>query len=169
MEEVADLLPAAPAVHGLEHMVADVLDGNVQIFDDLRLVGDHLNELVADLIGIEIVQPDPMHVLDGTELGQELGQGALPVEVQAVAGDVLGHDDELFHPGVHQVLGLLEDRFLRAAAELAPDEGDDAVSAAVVTALGNAQPSPVVGGADDPVRLRHGGVDVPEKGGALPL
>lgn len=74
-EEVAGLLSAAPAVHGLEHMVADVLDGNVQIFDDLRLVGDHVNELVADLIGVEIVQPDPMHALDGTELGQEPGQG----------------------------------------------------------------------------------------------
>ena len=144
-----------------------MLDGDIQILHDLGLLGDDVDELVGDLVGIEIVEADPVDPLDGAQLGQEPGQGPLPVEVQAVPGNVLGHHDELLHPRLGQVLRLGQDRLLGAAAELPPDEGDHAVGAPVVAALGDPQPGPVVRGADHPVGLRHRGVHVPEAGGTL--
>ena len=144
-----------------------MLDGQVDILDDLGLVGDDLNELVGDHVRVQVVEADPFDPFNGAQLGQQVSQGRTAVQVQAVAGDVLSHHDELLHAGLGQVPGLFQDGLLGAAAELAPDVGDDAVGAAVVAALGDAQPGPVIGGADHTVGLRDGGVDVAKVGDGL--
>ena len=121
-----------------------MLNGDIQILDDLRLSGDDVDELIGDLVGIEVVQPNPLDAVDGAQLGQQLCQRPAAVQVQAITGDILGHHDEFFHPGFRQVAGFFQDLFLRTAAEPTPDEGDDTEGAAVVTALSNAQPSPII-------------------------
>ena len=67
-----------------------------------------------------------------------------------------------------QVFRLGQNGLFRAAAEPSPDHGDDAVGAAVVAALRNPQPGPVVRGADHPVGLGNGCVNVPKQRRVLP-
>ena len=43
-------------------VVVDVLDGDVEILDDLVLVCDEIDEFVVDDLGVEVVQADPMEI-----------------------------------------------------------------------------------------------------------
>ena len=97
-EEPADVRARAAAVHALEDRIVDVLDGDVQILDDFGIVRDLVDELLVKLVHIQIVKPQPLDALDLRELPAQLGQTAFPIEIGAVAGDVLGDDDELLHP-----------------------------------------------------------------------
>ena len=76
-----------------------MLDGNVQIFDDLRVVRNLGDELVVKFVGVEIVQAQPLHAVDLTQLAAELGEAAATVKVRAIARDVLRDDDELMAAG----------------------------------------------------------------------
>ena len=76
-----------------------MLDGNVQIFDDLRVVRDLGDELVVKFVGVEIVQAQPLHAVDLAQLAAELGEAAATVKVRAIARDVLRDDDELMAAG----------------------------------------------------------------------
>lgn len=71
-----------------------MLNGDIQIFDDLGLFGDDIDELLIDLIRIEIVEPDPVEV-HPAQRSQQIGQTALPIEVGTIAGDILGDDHKL--------------------------------------------------------------------------
>ena len=102
--------------------------------DDLGLPGDDVDEVLVDLIGVEVVEPDPVEG-QPAQLRQELPQPPAAVEVGAVAGDVLGDDDELPDPPLRQAPGLLQQGLEGPAAVAAPEGGDDTVGAAVVTAL----------------------------------
>ena len=89
----------------------------------------------------------------------ELGQGVLPVQVDAVAGGVLGDEDQLFGAVCHQAFALLLDALHGSAAVAAPDEGDGAVGAAVVAALGDFYIGEVAGGGELPVAAQgHAGL-----------
>ena len=41
-------------------MVGTVLEGDIQVFDDLGLGGDHLYQFLVKVIGIQVVEPDPV-------------------------------------------------------------------------------------------------------------
>ena len=56
----------APSVHALEDGIIDVLNGNIQIFDNLRLPGDDVNEIVGHFIGVQVVNPNPGEALNFT-------------------------------------------------------------------------------------------------------
>ena len=60
-------------------------------------------------------------------------------EVGAVAGRVLGNQDDLPHAGRHQLLRLADDGLHRLAALTAPDRGDHAEGALMITAVGRPQ------------------------------
>ena len=137
-EEGQQLRLGVPAVHGLQDAVVAVLDGDIQVGNDLLLPGHGVDELLRHLVGIEVVEPDPVEV-QLAELPQELRQLVLPVEVGAVAGDVLGDDDELFDPGGGQLRRLVQQLRHGAAAVLPPQGRDHAVGAAVVAALRDAE------------------------------
>ena len=90
------------------------------------------------------------------------------VPVGAVAGDVLGDDDELLDAPLRQDPGLLHHVLHGAAAVPAPELGDDAEGTPVVAALGDAEVGVPGRGGEDPAELVHRGVDVPEAAGPLP-
>jgi len=56
--------PVQVAVHAAENVVVDVLDGDVEILDDLVLVCDEVDEFVVDDLGVEVVQADPADAVD---------------------------------------------------------------------------------------------------------
>ena len=47
---------AAVAVHTLEYLADNVLDRDIDIFDDSIVLCDHVAELIGDLVGIAVEQ-----------------------------------------------------------------------------------------------------------------
>ena len=156
-----------PAAHGLEDGIVAVLDGDIHILADFRLGCDGVYERIGNAVGVEIVQADPVKV-QLAQLPQQLRQLLLFIQVDAVAGDVLGDDDALLYAAVREGLGLGEDILHPAAAVLAPQGRDNAVGAAVAAPLGNAQVGIVHGGGNDPGQLLHWAADVGKAAEFLP-
>ena len=150
------------AIHGLEHTVADVLEGEVDVLEEAGIGLELLDELVGDLVGVAVQHPDPGDIGLLGDLMDQLGQGVAAVEVLAVAGGVLCHQGQLLDAqGVH-ILGLGDHVLHGAGAELASNGGDGAVGAAVVTALGDLEVGGVVGGGEDAVAAQADGILVLE-------
>ena len=51
-EQLPDIFAVAAPVHFTQDLVVDMLDGNIQIFDDLRLVCQNVDQLLRHFIGI---------------------------------------------------------------------------------------------------------------------
>ena len=136
-----------------------MLDRDIQIVTDLCLPGDGVNELVGEIVGVEIVEPHPVEGKPA-QLPQQRRQLLFAVQVDAVAGDILGDDDALLHPGVSQMLRLRQHVLHAAAAVSAPQGGDHAVGAAVAAPLSNAEIGVLPGGGQHTGQLLHGAVDV---------
>ena len=83
-----------------------MLDGDVQILDDLGLLRNGVDQLLSDLVRIQIVEPDPVEV-QPAQLPQERRQLVFAVQVRSIPGDILGDDQQLLHAGVRQLPGLL--------------------------------------------------------------
>ena len=113
-----------------------MLQRDVQILDDLVLLGNRVDQFLGDLVGIEVVQANPgkIHL---AQLAQQLGQTALAVQVDTVLGNVLCNDDQFLDACARQCLCLIEQCIIVTAAILAAQLGDDAVCAGVRAALGN--------------------------------
>ena len=160
-------LQACKCLGATEIAVVDVLEGDVDVVEHLRFTGDDVDEGVVQIVGVQVVQANPVKG-QLAQLGEQLPQHPLVVEVDAVAGDVLGNDDELLHPGIGQGLGLRQQGLHGTAAVAAPQLGNDTEGAPVVAALGDLQVGGVGGGGGDarPVLLRV--VDIPEAVGRAP-
>ena len=105
------------------------------------------------------MQPDPAEV-QLTQLPQQRRQLLLAVQVDAIAGDVLGDDDALLHTGVSQLFCLRQHVLHAAAAVSTPQGRDHAVGAAVVAALRDAQVGIVPRRGQHPVELVDHPVDI---------
>ena len=91
------------------------------------------------------MQPYPTHAWNLRHGFYQLRQALLLVEVDAVVGKFLGDDLELAHPICHQFPDFIEDFFHGTAFVAACDDGNSAVSAFAVTALGYFQIGVVFG------------------------
>ena len=149
-DEIADVVTAGLALHGTEHVVADVLERDVDVAGDLRALGDGADELVAPMRGVRVKQANPEITFDGVEFAQERREcgaarridgcariGALFPSVHAEEGGVLGNEIELFHAFFDELAGLGDDAFDGATAVAAADLRDDAERARMVAALGD--------------------------------
>ena len=115
-----------------------MLDGNVKVGNDLFLFGDGIDQFFGDLVGIEVVQTDPVEV-ELAQLAQQRRKLMFAVEVRAVARDVLRDNDEFLHARGGKLARLVEKLRHRAAAIAPAQARDHAIGAAVVAALGNAE------------------------------
>ena len=125
----------ARAVHGAQDALRHVLERDIQVFDDLWLACNHVHQLVRDLVGVEVVQAHPgkVHL---AQPAQQFGQQALVLrQVKPVFRDVLRNDDQLFDARIRQTARFFEQRVHFARAVGPAQLGDDAVAAAVGTAL----------------------------------
>ena len=110
------------------------------------------------------MQADPVEI-QLAQLPEQRRQLPLAIQVDAIAGNVLGDDDALLHAGTRQLPGLGQ-HVLHSAAAVAPPEGrDDAVGAVVIAALGDTQISVMLGGGQHPVELVDLAVDAGKAAG----
>src|SRR6185369_1953792 len=139
------------ALHGLQNLRAGVLEGHIQVGQDLAF-GHQRNDVIDRGVRVDVMQADP-----DAELGQRLAQllearldrlaapetGAV-LDIDAVGAGVLRNDQDLFYAGPSQVLGLGQHVADRPRNQRATQRGDDAEGAAVVAAFGNLQVGEVV-------------------------
>ena len=140
-----------------------MLDGDIQVFHDLVVACDLVDQLIVKLVGVEVMEPDPANPLDCGKLPAQLGQTAFPVQVRAVASDILGNHDQLLHAVLRQILRLRHHVFQTAGAVVSANVGDGAEGAEVVAALGNTQIGPAGTGGNHPGDLFHRGVPISEE------
>ena len=140
-----------------------MLDGDIQIFYDLVIGGDLVDQLVVKLVGVQVVEPDPFNTLDFGQLPAQSGKAPPAVQIGAVAGDVLGDDDQLFYPVGGQIPRLLQDILHAPGAVTAPDIGDGTEGAEVVAALCDPEIGPGGAGGDHSGDLVHRGAVAAEK------
>lgn len=103
--------PRAVPVHGLEYSVINMLDGDIQIFYDLGVLRDLVNELVVKLIGIGVVQSYPFNSVYPAYPAAQLGKTSLTVKIRSVTRYVLCDDDDLLDAVRSEVTRLLNDVF----------------------------------------------------------
>ena len=134
---VLNFLASAAAVHGLEHGIITVLDGQVKIRHDLGVAHHGGDKFVGDAFRIGVQHANPADALDLLQRVQQIADGTGLAPVLAVGGGVLCHNDQLAHTLPRQPAGLGHAVVQLTAAQLAADQRDSAVVAAVVAALGN--------------------------------
>ena len=91
------LLLSSVAMHPAEHMVGNVLQGDVEIFAYIWLLPHHVEQFHRELVGIGIVQAYPSYTLDVGHPANQLRYMTMAVQVYAIIGQFLGDDLELLH------------------------------------------------------------------------
>ncbi len=95
-----------------------VLEGDVQVGQDLGIAGHHLDQPVADVAGVGVQDADPVDLWGREDqLLEQAGQPVFQAQVVPVIGRVLGDQNELAHAAVLEEARFGEDRLLRAAEE----------------------------------------------------
>ena len=110
-----------PAPHAFELAVADVLERNIQVFADFRLIAHCADHVIGELGRIGIVKPEPFDSVDAAKPAQQVAEPAFAVKVQPVIGRVLCDDDQLFYSAVGQSLRFGDELFHRHRDVSAPD------------------------------------------------
>ena len=153
----------AAAVHQLQNLVVAVLDGNIQVFDNLRLLRHHPDEFIVNFIGVDIMHPHPMQPLNLAQPVQQLRQQpGMFRKIRAIAAGVLRHHNQLLHAGISKLLCLCQHVLHPPGAVLAPQGGNHAIGALVVASFGNLDVSIVLGGGENAPGLHLRGIDAAE-------
>ncbi len=157
------------ALHALEDVAGGVLQGDIEVFADVVVAGDGVEEAAGDLVGIGVEEAEPADAVNFGEAVEELGEAVFEVEIFAVTGGVLANEGDFADALLDELMGLGDDGLETAGAELAAKIGDDTETAGMVAALGDLDVGGGSGGGAE-----AGGVFVVEilgKGGlrAIPL
>ena len=146
------------AVHRRKDRRFNVLDGDIEVAEDLFVGGDRFDQLVGNAVRVRVVQAHPADGFDRADLLQQFGEHRLAAKVNAVFGDVLRDDDELNRTFGRQMLAFGQNIFFLARAQRAADRGDRTVGTAVVAAFGDLDVGGVGRHTGDAADLGHGRV-----------
>ena len=113
LHQRAQRVKVSLAVHLFEHPAAGVLQGQVDVFDHLRLLRHDLQQAVGHPIRVAVQHPDPVEAVDLAQLGQQLIQRVLTVQVLTVFGGVLRHQVQLLDAAFRKASGLLQESSIR--------------------------------------------------------
>ena len=116
-----------------------MLDGHVDVIQDLGRVADRGDEVVGHTLGLQVEDPDPA-VVGPHDVGnapQQPRQAPLALEVGAPDAGVLADEHDLADAALHELADLGEDLVLAARVVAAADVGDRAEGAEAVAAVGD--------------------------------
>jgi hypothetical protein len=114
-----------------------VLERQVEIFADVVVLRDRLEQFAGDAVGISVEKTEPLEVRDAGEPIEEGGETVAEAEVFAVAGGVLADESDFADAAGNELLGFGNDGFEAAGTEFAAQVGDDAEGTGMVAALGD--------------------------------
>ena len=123
-------------VHSFQNGIADVLQRNVEVFADVGALPDHVEELHREVVGIGVVETDPTHTRHIGHTRDELRDVAFAVNIHTVVGQFLCDDLYLRYSLSHQFPHLLQDFVHRPTLVRTCDDGNSAIGAMAVAALG---------------------------------
>ena len=137
MDEVYRFLFCDVPVHLRQHMVGDMLQGDVQILAHIVVLTHHVKQFQWELVGIGIVKSYPFHALDVCHFVDKLSYPCLAIKITAIIGEFLFDDLKFSHSLTYKLFHLFQNVFHWPAYVLSRYEWDGAVSAVAVTPLGN--------------------------------
>jgi hypothetical protein len=111
-----------------------MLEWKVEVRQEPRVRGNHVEQSLGEVIGMDVEKTDPEIALQGGDVGKQRHQLG-PSAVLAVGAQVLGNEDELLYSPVTQSAYLCNDLGPVPACKSASYEGDGAVRAAIGAAL----------------------------------
>ena len=82
------------AAHCLEDLGVDVLERDIEIWEDFIAGADGFDEAFGNSRGVEIKKSNPAESRDFGEFGEQFWQGVGDIKVVAIGGYVLGDDIE---------------------------------------------------------------------------
>ena len=94
------------ATHAFKHVVGDVLQRNINVAADLRILANHVEHVLGEARGKKIVQTNPLDSVHRAQRGYQLRQAALSVDVESVVREILGDQNQLNNTFGGQLLGL---------------------------------------------------------------
>ena len=137
LEQINGFLLAHVAMHSVEHIVADMLQGDIKILTYVWLLAHHIEQIERELVRISIVQTDPLHTRNIRHAAYEFGDVMLAVQVHAVVGELLGDNLEFLHTIGYKLAYLVEDFIHRTGNVFASDDRNGAIRTAAVATFRN--------------------------------
>ena len=101
------------------------------------MAGDGLEQAAGDLVGIGVEEAEPADSFNSGEAVEQVGESVFETEVFTVTGGVLADEGDFRDALRDELVGLGDDGFKAAGAELAAEIGDDAEAAGMVASLGD--------------------------------
>ena len=115
-----------------------------------------VQQFFVDLIRVAVEHPQPFHAGNFRRPFQQLRQLGMADPVDAEAGGILSHQNVLLHAFFRQRANFVQHVLHFPGTEAAPDQGDGAVGAAVVTAVSNADVGGIGRGGQHPAAGQNG-------------
>ena len=101
------------ATHLLQHVIADMLQGNVHILTYVIVFTHHAEQIFREMSGISIMQTNPFHTRDMCHLFYQIRQHLFFIQIHSVIGQFLCNDLKFFHPFGNQQAHFVQNFFHR--------------------------------------------------------
>jgi hypothetical protein len=124
-------------IHGLKHGVGSMLDGNIQIRENLVPARHGINDTLVNMGGMQVKQTNPREFFDFAELLKQSAQIARARQILAVYRRILTDQHQFLDALSCQITGFGKQFASRPGTEIASDEWNGTIAAAIVTAFGN--------------------------------
>ena len=106
LEGLQEDIGAGAALHGFEHGGRGVLERDVEIFADVVVLRDGVEQLAGDAVGVGVEEAEPAQAVDAGELVEEGGEAVFDAEIFAVAGGVLADEGDFLDAAGDELAGL---------------------------------------------------------------
>ena len=145
------------ALHAGEHVVRDVLQGDVEVVAHVVILAHNAEQVHGEVSGVGIMQSNPLHARNVCHLFDELWQALLVIEVNAVICKLLCDNLKLLYALLHQLLNLSQDVVHGAALVFACNNRYSAVGAVAIATFRYLNISVVGGSCNRALCLAIGG------------
>ena len=125
------------AVHTCEHIVGDVLQSDVEILANVRLLANYVEQFERELVRISVVQTNPLYALYICNVRDKIGDVTLAIDVHTIICKFLSDYLELLHAISHEFAHLLQNLLLRTADMLTGDDRYSTIGTTAVASLAN--------------------------------
>ena len=134
-DEFIGLLLADVSMHSVEHIVADVLQSNIEVVADILFLSHHFQQFPREVCWVGIMQSDPLHAFYVSHFLHEFGDMLFSVNIHPIVGQLLCNNLKLLHALFYEIFHLVEYFLNRSAFMSSRDNGDGAVCTVSITSL----------------------------------